>query len=90
DSVSMTLADLGIGVHVLGHPVLRIARDKSGKLTAVGEGKGESLMVLEIDRQPPEEMPKLEAAVRKVLAEVRAIVQDWSAMRERMVMLAES
>ncbi|TQS94863.1 NAD-glutamate dehydrogenase, partial [Xanthomonas perforans] len=89
DSVSMTLADLGIGVHVLGHPVLRIARDKSGKLTAVGEGKGESLMVLEIDRQPPEEMPKLEAAVRKVLAEVRAIVQDWSAMRERMVMLAD-
>ncbi|AOS27877.1 glutamate dehydrogenase [Xanthomonas oryzae pv. oryzae] len=89
DSVSMTLADLGIGVHVQGHPVLRIARDKGGKLTAVGEGKSESLMVLEIDRQPPEEMPKLEAAVRKVLAEVRAIVRDWAAMREKMVMLAD-
>ncbi|MDI9069054.1 NAD-glutamate dehydrogenase [Xanthomonas oryzae] len=89
DSVSMTLADLGIGVHVQGHPVLRIARDKGGKLTAVGEGKSESLMVLEIDRQPPEEMPKLEAAVRKVLAEVRAIVHDWAAMREKMVMLAD-
>ncbi|AJQ87274.1 NAD-glutamate dehydrogenase [Xanthomonas oryzae] len=89
DSVSMTLADLGIGVHVQGHPVLRIARDKGGKLTAVGEGKSESLMVLEIDRQPPEEMPKLEAAVLKVLAEVRAIVHDWAAMREKMVMLAD-
>ncbi|WP_342030139.1 hypothetical protein, partial [Acinetobacter baumannii] len=85
DSVSMTLSELGIGVHVLGHPVLRIARDKGGKLTAVGEGKSESLMVLEIDRQPADEMPKVEAAIRKVLAEVRAIVHDWAAMREKMV-----
>lgn len=89
DSVSMTLSELGIGVHVLGHPVLRIARDKGGKLTAVGEGKSESLMVLEIDRQPADEMPKVEAAIRKVLAEVRAIVHDWAAMREKMVMLAD-
>ncbi|MBB4596258.1 NAD-glutamate dehydrogenase [Xanthomonas arboricola] len=89
DSVSMTLSDLGIGVHVLGHPVLRIARDKAGKLTAVGEGKSESLMVLEIDRQPAEDMPKVEAAVRKVLGEVRAIVHDWASMREKMVMLAD-
>lgn len=89
DSVSMTLADLGIGVHVLGHPVLRMVRDKSGKITAVGEGKSESLMVLEIDRQPADEMPKVEAAVRAVLAEVRAIVNDWGAMREKMVMLAD-
>lgn len=89
DSVSMTLSELGIGVHVLGHPVLRITRDKGGKLTAVGEGKSESLMVLEIDRQPADEMPKVEAAIRKVLAEVRAIVHDWAAMREKMVMLAD-
>ena len=54
DSVSMALADAGIGVHVLGHPLLRFTRDKAGKLTAVGEGKPESLMLLEIDRQPAE------------------------------------
>ena len=30
DSVSMALADAGIGVHVLGHPLLRVARDKAG------------------------------------------------------------
>ncbi|HBK46539.1 MAG TPA: glutamate dehydrogenase, partial [Xanthomonadaceae bacterium] len=89
DSVSMTLAELGIGVHVLGHPVLRFSRDRAGKLTAVGDGKPESLMVLEIDRQPAEDMPKVEAAVRKVLAEVRAIVADWSAMREKMLGLAD-
>ncbi|SDQ29188.1 glutamate dehydrogenase [Pseudoxanthomonas sp. CF125] len=89
DSVSMALAEAGIGVHVLGHPLLRFTRDKAGKLTAVGEGKPESLMLLEIDRQPAEQMPVIEARVRKVLGEVRSIVQDWSAMRDKMLALAE-
>ena len=89
DSVSMALADAGIGVHVLGHPLLRFTRDKAGKLTAVGEGKPESLMLLEIDRQPAEQMPLIEARIRKVLGEVRAIVQDWSAMRDRMLALSD-
>ena len=89
DSVSMALADAGIGVHVLGHPLLRFTRDKAGKVTAVGEGKPESLMLLEIDRQPAEQMPLIEARIRKVLGEVRAIVQDWSAMREKMLALAD-
>ncbi|NDK37289.1 NAD-glutamate dehydrogenase [Pseudoxanthomonas gei] len=89
DSVSMALAEAGIGVHVLGHPLLRFTRDKAGKLTAVGEGKPESLMLLEIDRQPAEQMPVIEARIRKVLGEVRSIVQDWSAMRGKMLALAD-
>ncbi|MET0718980.1 MAG: NAD-glutamate dehydrogenase, partial [Pseudoxanthomonas sp.] len=89
DSVSMALAEAGIGVHVLGHPLLRFTRDKAGKITAVGEGNPESLMLLEIDRQPAEQMPVIEARIRKVLGEVRSIVQDWSAMRDRMLALAE-
>ena len=36
DSVTMALSERGIGVHVLGHPVMPITRDKAGKLAAVG------------------------------------------------------
>ena len=36
DSVTMALAEQGIGVHVLGHPVVAITRDKAGKLVEVG------------------------------------------------------
>ncbi|MBP3985221.1 NAD-glutamate dehydrogenase [Pseudoxanthomonas helianthi] len=89
DSVSMALADLGVGVHVLGHPVIRVGRDKAGKLTAVGEGKPESMMLLEIDRQPAEQMPKIESRIREVLEQVRAIVQDWSVMREKMLAVSD-
>ncbi|HJR73465.1 MAG TPA: NAD-glutamate dehydrogenase domain-containing protein [Luteimonas sp.] len=89
DSVTMALAELGIGVHVLGHPVVPIARDKSGKLTGVGEGNPESLMHLEIDRQQASAIPAIEAKIRDVLADVRSIVADWDAMRVQMRKVAD-
>ena len=88
DSVSMALADMGIGVHVLGHPIIQIGRDRAGRLTGVGEGDAESVMHLEIDRQTAEDMARIEARLREVLADVRAIVADWDAMRERMRVVA--
>ncbi|MCR6687197.1 NAD-glutamate dehydrogenase domain-containing protein [Pseudoxanthomonas sp.] len=89
DSVSMALAEMGVGVHVLGHPLVRIERDKAGRLVRVGEGKAESLMALEIDRQPVEAMAAIEQRIAAVLAEVRAVVSDWGLMRERMQVLAD-
>ncbi|ALN58039.1 bacterial NAD-glutamate dehydrogenase family protein [Lysobacter enzymogenes] len=90
DSVTMALADQGIGVHVLGHPVVAFRRDKAGKLAAVGEGQAESLMHLELDRQTPEAMAQIQRALETVLADVRAIVRDWAQMRERMNQVAEA
>ncbi|MBD9368196.1 NAD-glutamate dehydrogenase [Xanthomonas sp. XNM01] len=89
DSVSMALADMGVGVHVLGHPLVRIERDKAGKLLQVGDGKPESLMLLEIDRQPAEAMDAIAARVGSVLDEVRGVVRDWGLMRDRMQVLAD-
>jgi len=88
DSVTMTLAEQGIGVHVLGHPVVSIKRDRGGRLAAVGEGEVESVMHLEIDRQTPEDNKRIEALVRRVLDDVRVIVADWPQMRERMLEVA--
>ncbi len=89
DSVTMALAELGVGVHVLGHPVVALGRDRAGKLKSVGEGGPESLMHMEIDRQSPEGCARVEAAVRGVLEDVRTIVGDWAAMRARMELVAE-
>ncbi|MEI2455422.1 NAD-glutamate dehydrogenase [Lysobacter firmicutimachus] len=89
DSVTMALADQGIGVHVLGHPVVTFLRDKAGKLVAVGQGVAESLMHLEIDRQTPEAMAAIRQSLETVLADVRASVRDWAQMRERMNAVAD-
>ncbi|RZA22039.1 MAG: NAD-glutamate dehydrogenase [Lysobacteraceae bacterium] len=89
DSVTMTLAEQGLGVHVLGHPVMPVARDKTGKLAAVGEGASESFMHLEVDRQPQAAMAAIKAAIEKVLDDVRAIVADWDPMQEKMREVAD-
>ncbi|TCZ88407.1 NAD-glutamate dehydrogenase domain-containing protein [Lysobacter sp. N42] len=89
DSVTLALAERGISVHVLGHPVLRVSRDRHGRLTGVGEGAAESYMHLEIDRQSAEEMQAIEEAIRRVLGDVRLMVADWRPMRDRMLEIAE-
>src|SRR5690606_24293583 len=47
-------------------------------------GEAESLMHLEIDRQPQAAMASVKARISGVLDDVRAIVADWEPMRARM------
>ncbi len=89
DSVTMALAEQGIGVHVLGHPLVPVSRDKAGKLAAVGKGAPESFMHLEIDRQPQAAMAAVKVAIEKVLGDVRAIVADWEPMHAKMLEVAD-
>ena len=89
DTVTLALAEQGVGVHVLGHPVIAISRDKVGKLNGVGEGALESVMLLEIDRQPAAELDAVAKRVSEALDEVRAIVKDWEPMQAKALALAE-
>nr|WP_313271946.1 NAD-glutamate dehydrogenase domain-containing protein [Stenotrophomonas sp.] len=89
DTVTLALAEQGIGVHVLGHPVISIGRDKAGKLNGVGEGKPESVMLLEIDRQPAEALDAVAKRVTAALDDVRAIVNDWQPMTDKALALAD-
>ena len=89
DTVTLALAEQGIGVHVLGHPVIAISRDKAGKLSGVGEGKLESVMLLEIDRQPAGGLDVVAKRVAEALEDVRAIVKDWQPMTDKALALAD-
>ncbi|MDQ3946292.1 MAG: NAD-glutamate dehydrogenase [Actinomycetota bacterium] len=84
DSVSMELSRQGVGLHLVVHPVVPVARDGDGRLIAVG-GEGtmpEAFLHLEIDRQPsPARMAELRDELLRVLADLRAAVEDWPAMR---------
>ncbi|MGE8226692.1 MAG: NAD-glutamate dehydrogenase, partial [Stenotrophomonas sp.] len=89
DTVTLALAEQGIGVHVLGHPVISIARDKAGKLSGVGNGALESVMLLEIDRQPADALDAVAKRVSGALEDVRAIVNDWQPMTDKAMALAD-
>jgi glutamate dehydrogenase len=89
DSVTMAMAEQGIAVHVLGHPVVNMTRDAEGDLLAVGDGSPESLIHMEIDRQSTDAMQGVERTIRSSLCDVRAIVADWNAMRAKLFAVAD-
>jgi glutamate dehydrogenase len=95
DSVTMEVNRQGLTLHLLIHPVLRALRDAKGELLSIfqpnesSEGRLESFMHLEVDRQSdPAKLAELEAGIAKVLADARAAVEDWRAMQARMLNVA--
>jgi len=91
DSVTMELNRHGLTIHLPIHPVLTVRRDAEGNLLEVLPDGGEaddavheSVLHMEIDRQTePEVLEGLREGLERVLADVRAAVEDWPTMRER-------
>ncbi|ADK99663.1 NAD-glutamate dehydrogenase [Brevundimonas subvibrioides] len=78
DSVMGELADAGVSVRALFHPVL-----SRGPGAERGEAR-ESLIVIVIDPLPPERRDTLKAQVEQALADVHAAVGDFQPMSELM------
>jgi glutamate dehydrogenase len=87
DSVGMELSRHGFGIHFIIHPIVRVRRDRLGRLSGVGDdddGADESFIHVEIDRQrDPEVLESLETDLRRVLSDVKAAVEDWPDMRTK-------
>ncbi len=85
DSVAMELNRHGSGIHLIVHPIVTVRRDPAGELvdvlapdaTADGVSR-ESFMHVEVDRMTEAGRPAgLRADLERVLADVRAAVEDW-------------
>ena len=86
DSVSMAVTRSGGAIHLVIRQIMRVRRDEEGRLLEVGaeDGQPESLIHVEIDRQTsPEALERLRAGLSQALGDVRAAVEDWPSMRER-------
>jgi glutamate dehydrogenase len=91
DSVTAALNQLGPEVYLIIHPIIRVVRDAQGALTALcqnGEARegaaGESFMHIQISEQPADRGQEIRERLEAVLADVRAAVEDWAEMRERL------
>ena len=91
DSSTMEVGRQGLGLHLVVHPVMRVARDAKGRLQSVaapagtGDGRLESFIHLEVDRQTdPARLHEIELGLARVLGDVRATVEDWRPMQERL------
>ena len=92
DSVGMELSRRGYGIQLSIHPVVDVLRDADGCVAGVFPagagltgGLTESLMQFGVDRETePERLEALVAGIHRVLGDVRAAVEDWPMMRQRM------
>ena len=87
DSATAYLIGEGLHVHQVVHPVIGIARDAEGMVTAMGDPRGpnglkaESFILFQVDlRSAPDTLEKLGKGLERVLADVRLGVRDWRAM----------
>ncbi len=89
DSVTAALGRTGHAVQMLIHPVLGVVRDEGGRLVgldrrgdAPAPARPESMMHILISRQScPAGDQAVARTVAEALADVRAAVDDWPAMR---------
>ncbi|QJU59377.1 glutamate dehydrogenase [Sphingomonas sp. AP4-R1] len=86
DSVAGALADQGIDIHRLLHPVVAARRDGEGRLIELirGEASGErreSMIYIEADRADAKARRALESEIGSTLGDVRLAVEDWPRMQ---------
>jgi glutamate dehydrogenase len=96
DSLAMVLADCGLALHLMVHPVLHVTRDRAGRLTrcATDESAGtliESWQHVEVDAvTDTAELEEVRSRIAAMLTDVRFAVQDWREMSGRAEALAAS
>jgi len=84
DSVLAELADRGIDVRFVVHPVLTVVRDDAGRLIALKDAKTapgalrESVIYIHLEPIDDEgRRADIVAAIERVLADIRLCVADW-------------
>ncbi|HVA15500.1 MAG TPA: NAD-glutamate dehydrogenase [Stellaceae bacterium] len=88
DSVGMALSAEGVAVHLIIHPIMRVARDAEGRIVDLHEpgdadGTRESIMHIEISEvRDAARLAAIAARLDAVLADTRAAVADWRSMRD--------
>jgi glutamate dehydrogenase len=97
DSVTMELSRQGRSIDLMIHPVIRVRRDERGALREVLEPDTEAedairewIMHAEVVcESDPGRLRELRDGIERVLGDVRLVVEDSAAMRERAVGLID-
>ncbi|MBA3577136.1 MAG: NAD-glutamate dehydrogenase [Sphingomonas sp.] len=90
DSVTGAVAARDLAIYRLLHPIVRVTRDKDGRIEKIGEGEPESIIYIELDRADARGRQELVKQLKRVLSDVRAAVTDWRAMLGEMKADADS
>ena len=86
DTATLTLAELGLDVQLIVHPVMRVRRSKTGALLRIADrsdprARAESFVQIQIVRPSRRvALAEIERRLREAMADVDAAVSDWKEM----------
>jgi len=90
DSVSNAVNQLGLGIHLVAHPVFRVMRSDTGSWQGIApagdkNAHAESFIHIAIDVQhDPARLAGIKQRLIEVLSDVRVAVADWREMLSRL------
>lgn len=84
DSVMGEIADQGLSVRAMFHPVVEVARDRKGARADEGETRRESMIQVILERVGADREAALVSGLKATLADVRTAVEDFPAMLDLM------
>ena len=80
DSIMGEITEQGFSVRAMFHPIVVVARDRTGLRTPTGKPRRESMIQVILERVGADREAGLLAGLRTTLADVRAAVDDFEAM----------
>jgi glutamate dehydrogenase len=80
DSVMGEIADQGLAVRAMFHPIVEVARDRAGRRAETGTPRRESMIQVMLEPIGADREAALKAGVEATLADVHAAVDDFKAM----------
>ena len=93
DSVTAEINRQNLAIHLVVHPIVEVERDQAGrlkKLRGTGGARAESVMHFEItELRRPDSLERLRRGLEAVLVDVRAAVENLTAMQGRLAEAAE-
>ena len=88
DTSSMVMQELGLGAHLIVHPIFNVERDSNGKLKSLRQRSTknsvkESFIHIHFDKQTDLAVLKsVETLLKSRMAMIRTTVADWQLMKE--------
>ncbi|HSV02280.1 MAG TPA: NAD-glutamate dehydrogenase [Phenylobacterium sp.] len=89
DSVMGEIADQGLSVRAMFHPIVEVQRDRAGVRGQTGTSRRESMIQVILEVVGADREAALIRSLRATLADVRAAVDDFPAMLELMRQVLE-
>src|SRR5579871_1008542 len=84
DSVTAELNRRDLTVHLVIHPIIKVKRDGAGHLSETGDQRDESFMQIRVSEQSGERLDDIRRGIETVLTDVRAAVNAWRPIRDRL------